>query len=236
MTTGPGLSEIWIVDPRTDAAPIEAMARRLGIDAAPPTARITSEADAARRGVAYIALRLMIAAHDGVERSRQPFLVDSTGKPRLPAPGVEFSLAHCDGMALVAVARNTPVGVDVVAAGPMAMSTARRDVILRSAEAVAAGRPIALSDVDDRLRQAWARLEAVAKATDLGIGGLLERLGARPGHAAPDLPQDLPVAADLPLPAGFFGAVACHPDALRVAPTLVTGVPSIIERIDRDPC
>ena len=235
MTTGPGLSEIWIIDPRTDAGPIEAIARRFGIDAAPPPVRLTSEADAARRAVAYLALRLMIAAHDGVERSRQPFLVDGTGKPRLPAPGVDFSLAHCDGLALVAVARDTPVGVDVLAAGPMTLSTARRDVILRSAEAVAAGRPIAVSDVDDRLRQAWARLEAVAKATDLGIGGLLELLGARPGHAAPDLPPDLPVATDLALPAGFFGAVACRPNALRGAPTHVTGVPSIIERLVRDP-
>ena len=234
MTSGPGLSEIWIIDPRVDTGAIAAMAARLGIVAAPPPARITSEADAARRTAAYLALRLMIASHDGVERATQPFVSGSNGKPELSGPGASFSLAHCDGLMLVAVANGTPVGVDVLAAGPMLVSTARRDVLERSARAVAASRPIAISGDDDRLRQAWARLEAVAKASGLGIGGLLERIGARPGHPQPALPPDLPVAADLDLPAGFFGAVACHPDALRIAPRLVTGLPSRIAALRRD--
>ncbi len=234
MTTGPGLSEIWIVDPRTDAAAIAATATRLGIAAAPPPARITSEADAERRATAYLALRLMIAAHDGIGRASQPFVSGANGKPELPGSGVTFSLSHCDGLILVAVANGKPVGVDVLAAGPMLLSAVRRDVLERSARTVAADRPIPLLNEDDRMRQAWARLEAVAKASGLGIGGLLEVIGARPGRAEPEMPPHLPVATDLDLPAGFFGAVACHPDALRVAPRLVTGLPSRIEHLRRD--
>ncbi len=234
MMNGPGLSEIWIIDPRTDFDAIAATSTRLGIVAAPPPARITSEAEAGRRATAYLALRLMIAVHDGIKRATQLFASGANGKPELPGSGVTFSLSHCDGLILVAVAHGTPVGVDVLAAGPMRLSVARRDVLERGARTLASGRPIDLANDDDRLRQAWARIEAVAKASGLGIGGLLELIGARPGRAEPILPPDLPVAADLELPAGFFGAVACHPDALRIGPRLVAGLPSRIATLRRN--
>lgn len=90
-------------------------------------------------------------------------LRDGRGKPQLPAP-LQFSISHCEGLALCALSAAWPLGVDAEALGPLRAEAFR--IYLTAAERDWAGGDAA------RFYAVWTRKEAVAKAAGQGLEAL----------------------------------------------------------------
>ena len=138
-------------------------------------------ADARRWRAAHIALRIALERATSCALRGVAFEIEAGGRPRIPhdasiANAPEFSLAHTDYDALIAIAANGPVGVDIEVPRHVTISDDRRSRIERAAQRVAPGAPLP-DDPAARILQSWVRLEAVAKATGLGIGRVLTEAG-----------------------------------------------------------
>jgi 4'-phosphopantetheinyl transferase len=90
------------------------------------------------------------------------------GKPRLPGSGLGLSLSHSGERVVVAVARGTPVGVDVEQAADSIDPDELAGSVLTEGEAAALA---ALPAVERRAAflAYWTRKEAVLKATGEGL-------------------------------------------------------------------
>jgi 4'-phosphopantetheinyl transferase len=170
-----GLDRLSMLDP--GSSPAKRTAGAVGAD----DASIDRDKHRAR-----LALRVVLALRIGRAAASRPFVVGKEGKPRLgDEAGIDFSLSHAGGLALIAVSGAGPVGVDLELPRPVRIAAERRAQLEACAEAIGAT-PLPVdrdSDSDARTLTAWVRLEALAKATGEGIGSLLGRLGARPGNA-----------------------------------------------------
>ncbi len=177
---------IWIVD----CARCGDAVRDLGgafPDIAETAARGRGEASA---DIGHLVLRLLLMARIGRRAACQPFTRGRFGKPVLPGGEAVFSLSHSAAHALIAIADEGPIGVDLEHVRPRQLGAARRAKL----EAIALALAGPLPDAPEmRLTQAWTRLEATAKATGEGIGRLLEQLGARP--RAPETSIDVAATA-----------------------------------------
>jgi 4'-phosphopantetheinyl transferase len=106
------------------------------------------------------ALRAILGRHTDV---RLDFAVAEAGKPYLPAaPRLKFNLSHSREMALVAVALDVEVGVDVEWIRPMPDYVALAERFFPPSEAAG------LTDERDFFHR-WTRIEAVLKARGVGI-------------------------------------------------------------------
>lgn len=184
---GPGLLplasglDLWLVDLVAGADALNVVAARFGLE--PPLHHNPGALPfQGRRRSAHIALRALLAGYVGLDRARAPFALTRSGKPSLAcspvAPGtrLEFSLAHIETTALVAISRSGFVGVDIEAPRPVRISDHRRAMLLDAAARLAADDPLPDGPGEARFLQAWVRLEALAKATGEGLGALLGRL------------------------------------------------------------
>ena len=209
--------ELWFIDLERASAALEAIeTETLGL-ADVDKARLDAMTNAAarrERRLAYIALRILLERRCGPSIRRQPFSRSKTGKPSLASGAASFSLAHTRGCALIALADDGLLGVDIERMRRVKMADARRRPIEQAAVALASGKPLAGEGADSRFLSAWVRIEAVAKAQGIGFGPILERL--RPGGegAAALNPLDAGseiVAHDVALEDGLFAAVALAP-------------------------
>ena len=222
------VTELWRVDlDETEAAleTLEAAVPRLSDDILERLDRMTDAALRRERRLAHIALRILLEARLGSGVRRVPFVRSASGKPSLAAADVDFSLAHTQGLALIAIGCG-PLGVDVERTRAVRIPVARRGPIEAEAIRLAGGAPLAGPDGDVRFLSAWARIEAVAKAHGSGVGPILERL--RPGRTRPTPPgpgheMHSAAAFDIRMPEGVFAAVATGagrtPPPLRVLPS-----------------
>jgi 4'-phosphopantetheinyl transferase len=138
-----------------------------------------------------IATRLVLAAQLGIERARLPFLRSELGRPMLADAGsLDFSISHSGPVALIGLTTMGSIGVDVETRSAAITDERRQAAIETAAAALAPEHPLPEAN-PRRLLQAWTRLEAVAKATGMGVGGVLTRLGIH-GPAT-----DMPGAASL---------------------------------------
>jgi 4'-phosphopantetheinyl transferase len=146
------------------------------------------------------------------------------GKPRLSdadRSGIDFSLSHSNGLALIAVARGRLVGADVE-------RVRRRTDILavaRSAFSPAERRAIESPATDGERREAffrcWTRKEAYLKACGEGLAGGLD---TEPGDTG-----DWQIRS-LRAPPGYMAAVAAQGQfALRQRTTLCPPKPKLLE-------
>ena len=145
--------------------------------------------------LAHGALRLILAGYVDEPPESLVFTTGAHGKPgfaegsRARASGIEFNLSHSDDLALVAVARGRPVGVDLerwseetehLELAERFFSPAERDALR------------ALAGAPDRLVAgffaAWSRKEAYLKATGHGIARGLHHFDV---SLAPDEPARL---------------------------------------------
>jgi len=132
----------------------------------------------------HAALRAILARHTD---ARLDFAVTENGKPFLSAaPHVKFNLSHSRDMALVAVALEVEIGVDVEWIRPMPDFLDIAERFFPASEAAA------VTDQVDFFRR-WTRLEAAVKACGTGIYGIgaelsgdwtIEELAAAPGYSA----------------------------------------------------
>jgi 4'-phosphopantetheinyl transferase len=115
------------------------------------------------------------------------------GKPRLARGGLEFNLSHSGGLALIAVSRTRPVGVDVEEVKPGRDFSALAERAL-GPDAVAQVREAAPTERAAVFYRHWVRHEARLKCLGVGLSG-----------AAPSAPVEV---RDLDVAAGYAAAVA----------------------------
>lgn len=172
--------------------------------------RIPREADRSRFLAAWVLARLVLGERLGREPAALSFDRTCThcgdqrhGKPvvETAGPGLDFSLSHAGGLAVVAVSDRT-VGVDVedATAGeqPLAPALAERE------------RATCLSYAD--FARLWTRKEAVLKAVGKGLAIHPRRIEVL-GSTLRALPRELGrpedyTLRDLPLPAPYVGSLA----------------------------
>jgi 4'-phosphopantetheinyl transferase len=131
------------------------------------------------------------------------------GKPRVAGVGIEVSVAHSGDLAVVAITRAGPVGVDVEAI----VAIDYRDLL----ETVCAPEERAQVVTDGRFYAYWTRKESVLKATGFGLAIALSELWVTPPQEPARIlraPEPVPpmVVADISPDAAYAGAVAVLTD------------------------
>lgn len=121
----------------------------------------------ARRGL----LRWLLGGYLRCPPEALRLAVSAFGKPGLqwPQAGLDFSVSHTDGIALLAFARDCHLGVDVErrAGGLDAPGLGRGVFSAVEARTLARARP----DSTETLLTLWTRKEALLKALGLGLSG-----------------------------------------------------------------
>ncbi|MSU58568.1 MAG: 4'-phosphopantetheinyl transferase superfamily protein [Pedosphaera sp.] len=146
------------------------------------------------------------------------------GKPTLKDEGIHFNLAHSDDLALLAVTRVAPVGVDLerIRRMPDAVAIAKRFFARREVAALA---DLPAAAQDEGFFNLWTRKEAWLKATGDGITASLAKVEFtfRPGERARVVAIDGDAGAaagwslfTLQPAAGFVGALAIHATEVEV--------------------
>lgn len=209
MQPGPRSAEIWLADVDVGGRELDDLGERFSLLPEADGVRLAAILDPLaqqRWRRSRLVLRLLLAMHLGVERARAAFAVSRSGRPRVAgASELDFSLSHSGPLALIGITPAGRIGVDVETRTAIEMDDRRRAVIEAAAMGLAPGMPLPRHGAR-RFIQAWTRLEALAKASGVGIGPLLVRLGIR-GPAAGLRVADLGPATDL---------LVDHAGALRV--------------------
>ncbi|WP_329558213.1 4'-phosphopantetheinyl transferase superfamily protein [Streptomyces uncialis] len=130
--------------------------------------------------VGRAALRDILSRCTGVSPGRLLLVRSARGRPRLAGPttqGLDFNLSHSAATALLAVARDGQVGIDVEVVDPALDHRAMATRFLGADEAAAVR---ALPDAEGRRAffTGWTRREAYAKANDCRVPVELEESGA----------------------------------------------------------
>ena len=172
MTRAPALvaDEVHVVRLDLTGAPGEHAWGLLSRDERARAARLRFDLHRDRFVAAHVGLREVLARYLGTASDSVRLDADAHGKPVLADGRLQFNLSHSDAVALVALAWDRAVGVDVERIDP------RRDVLalaergLEPAEAAI----VRAAPPEDRaavFHRAWARREAVVKCTGAGLGG-----------------------------------------------------------------
>jgi len=206
---------LWVVDLVTGAEYLVEAAHRHGLQIGPPTSGSPASSADVPRAAARAALRIILAGYAGLEAARRPFIMAPGGKPGFDhqtGSSLDFSLAHCDTAAIVAISKEGPIGVDIEAPRPIRIADHRRAQLVEAAISLAPRDPLPEGPGEARFLQAWVRLEALAKLTGEGLGALLGRLD----HDAPPIAgttvngsmaivRDVSIATGPPLYAALAG-------------------------------
>jgi 4'-phosphopantetheinyl transferase len=142
----------------------------------PPT---IEEADRAARFVTRILAQRYLRAHGAMRAilrrytdAALDFAARPEGKPYLPGvPELKFNLSHSRGMALVGVALEVEIGVDVEQVRDLPDRSAIAERFFPPSEAAAHAEVEASRGGRDFFRR-WTRIEAVVKALGVGLNGI----------------------------------------------------------------
>ena len=137
--------------------------------------RLISEEHRRRSMAAHAMLRVILSRYCGASPEQLAIRRTSDGKPVLSDyPSIQFNLTHSHGRALIAVARDREVGVD--------LEQVRREVdVVRLAKRFLSERDLTLIEHGDpaqrheRFLKTWVAREAVFKADGRGITFPLHR-------------------------------------------------------------
>ncbi|HEX4644034.1 MAG TPA: 4'-phosphopantetheinyl transferase superfamily protein [Verrucomicrobiae bacterium] len=172
-------------------------------------------------------LRALLSRYLQTGPSQLKFAYGPRGKPALAAPAdqeLHFNLAHSDGLALCAVTRACPVGVDVERIRPLRDAEGITDRFFSARESAALKaipaeqKPIAFFNL-------WTRKEAWLKATGDGLSESLDKsevslLPDEPARFFSILGDSRAAAAwtleDLSPATGFKAALAAQAQNLRL--------------------
>lgn len=175
-------------------------------------------------------LRRILSRYLSLTARELDFSFGPKGKPALSGgvEGMQFNMAHSEGLALIAVSWETRVGVDIERVRPLKDSEGLVARFFSTRESAA------FSALPEQLRATaffnlWTRKEAWLKATGEGIADLLSEVEVSflPGEGAAllTLPDQYRAAEewrlyDVPVSAGFCAALAAsNPVQLQVRPT-----------------
>jgi phosphopantetheinyl transferase len=168
------------------------------------------------RRVARQLLRRLIARVFGRTFAKLPFTTGPHGKPHLPGLPGDFNLSHtmaegAGAFALVAAGRAAAIGVDIEPRRAVRIDARRRASIIEAGIHAAGGADLPAHE-DERVLQAWVRLEAWGKATGCGIGRTLSHFGvwgrASSALGARDAESDALIVFDVDAGPGLRGAIA----------------------------
>lgn len=217
---GPAEVHVWAVDLSAESSSRTEIRRALSADEVERAERFVSPIHRRRFRVARFALRSILARYTGIPPGELAFRYGPHGKPALRegSESVAFNLSHSGNLALVAVTRCGPLGVDVegIRSSPDLSRLARR--VLSPAEQERLG------DLPEAQRPhgfflAWTRKEALVKMLGEGVFSGLRRLEVTlcPGEPARVLGFDDPERGaqarrwrlyDLEPASGFAAALA----------------------------
>ncbi|WP_447009004.1 4'-phosphopantetheinyl transferase family protein [Saccharothrix sp. DSM 118769] len=213
MTTGRALRprrdvHVWRVELARDAGALDLDV--LDADERRRAGGFAVEDERWRFTASHAALRHVLAGYAGVPPGELRLTRDG-GRPRLlpDRGGLEFSLSHSGGLALVAVARGMPVGVDVEQVRDVDHAGLAERVLAPAGAASLAALPPA-----ERLPaffRHWACTEAYLKVDGRGLAGLPGPAFTLTGGEAAGRPGW--TVRELAVGAGFAAAVAApaHP-------------------------
>ncbi len=216
--------ELWCVDLAAAGSALREMEERSHRLSDWDLRHATTIADpeaAAQWLAAHAALRLLLERGVGSRWRGVPFVRRPNARPRLEGAPVAFSLSHVAGLALIGLAPEGDIGVDLERMRTVHVRQPRHAVI--EAAGAALNRDKLLPDDGDaRFLQAWVRLEAFAKGEGCGIGRLLTQLGIVGGRdgagsglmdrvAAARSEAHASAVHDIDLGPGLFAAVALGP-------------------------
>ncbi|HLK63609.1 MAG TPA: 4'-phosphopantetheinyl transferase superfamily protein [Bryobacteraceae bacterium] len=161
------------------AGEIDVWRIRLGTACVPPPT--ADEAERASRFIKPILSERYLRAHGALRAilakytaASIEFAVTTSGKPYLPGtPECRFNLSHSHDMALVAVAQEVEVGVDVEWVRSMGDQAQIAERFFPPSEA-AAHMEVPLHCRERDFFRRWTRIEAVLKARGVGLYGLGE--------------------------------------------------------------
>ncbi|OZI60188.1 4'-phosphopantetheinyl transferase family protein [Bordetella genomosp. 11] len=220
----PGDLRIWCLELDL-AAPVPEPALAL-LDAAERARmdRYRHRADQVRFGMTRAMLKRLLASHTGAETAPDAAAIalahTAAGRPVWPGSRLHFNVAHSGALALIAISRLRPVGIDVELRKDLDID-ALAAIVLTPRERQLLGQAPAAVRRDEFYRY-WVCKEAALKATGRGIADALQRVEVRTDPAASDAhaihcedaamaDRDLLRSLNLrilPLPGAYAGAVA----------------------------
>jgi 4'-phosphopantetheinyl transferase len=129
------------------------------------------------------ALRSLLGRYLDIDPAQIQFSYGLSGKPWLPSTaGIQFNVSHSAGMAVVAITRGCPAGVDLEYMDLMTdlLDVASRFFCLEETEEL---KSLAPRELNRAFFRCWTRKEAFAKATGEGLRVPLDhfRVTVRPG-------------------------------------------------------
>lgn len=204
-----GVVDVWRAD-LADATTHDAVRELLSPTERERAARFVRAEDRRRWAAARGILRALLGAYADEDPRALRFAEGPHGKPALagdPAPRLRFNLSHSADTALIALARDREVGIDVELPRRAVDHVAIARRILGNAEATR----LQALDPQQREREflrAWVRWEAVLKCRGTGIGGAASEAVAEDDPWLRELDFESPGAAALAV-AGGPAAVRC---------------------------
>ncbi|MBZ5726226.1 MAG: 4'-phosphopantetheinyl transferase superfamily protein [Acidobacteriia bacterium] len=184
---GPGDVHVWMISP---APPLPAACDSWAILSAHERSRAERfhfEADRQWYVARHYAVRSILSGYVDAAPSELVFGYGEAGKPELtypPGSGIRQNLSHASSLAVLAVTRDEPVGVDIERKRPVpeACDIARRMFSEGEYRLIAAASGAAR---DEAFLRCWTCKEAVVKATGQGITAPLQSfdVGAAMGGA-----------------------------------------------------
>ncbi len=212
--------QVWLI-PLPDIAQYpSASADLLSVEEAARAARFIFPRDRARFIVAHAALREILGSCTGQDAKSLVIGVAEKGKPYLAEhPRVRFNLSHSGSFAMLAVALDREVGVDIECIKPQRSTDSIAERFFAPAEV----RDLLATPEDRRVAAffaCWSRKEAYIKARGLGLGIPLDSFQVSLGENA-----ELLAAEDrdrwsmyaLKAPDGYAAALVAEGSGWRLA-------------------
>ncbi len=209
-------TRLWLVDLHSIEPSLYALADLLSRSEQERAARFLVEPARRQFLASHAALRLILGDQLGVEPRLLGFRATKKGKPQLTGPcasACHFNLSHAGTYALVGVAQDCEIGVDieqhqapekVTELAPLCFTEIERQILKRATGSGAGHEAFA---------RLWTRKEAILKACGEGIGTDLLSIDVS-GGARADCAQTTPVIFagrqfqlwSLPAPDGYEAA------------------------------
>jgi 4'-phosphopantetheinyl transferase len=187
MALLPDEVHVWIVEPERieDLRLLEAYLGLLSPEERDKQRRFHFERHRRQYLVSHALVRLTLSRYAPVRPEVWSFVTNEYGCPRVEGEGfgLRFNLSHTDGMAMVAVANNVDVGVDVENTERPGETVALADRFFAPSE-VAALRALEVGHQRERFFEYWTLKEAYIKARGMGLSIPLEQFAfeLRPGQ------------------------------------------------------
>jgi 4'-phosphopantetheinyl transferase len=206
-----GMGDIWLFPVRSVPEVSPTLVSYLSGDERERARRYPDEQRAEEFVVSRGMLRSILARYLAVGPGEIIFRYTAHGKPVLAAPsgkGIEFNASHSGGFALVAVTKQSPVGIDIERITPEIPSgkIAGREFTPHE--------QLQLAQEPEETRiglffRFWTRKEAVLKGIGCGLSMKLHRVDVSRIHSGPDAREG---NGDTPEGPGWYvGDIETHP-------------------------